>query len=115
MLKSVNSRRYGNNLILYLRWHAACIYNYEHSLGTESMTMTTQVIQDWTDSQVAVKGNAPLEVRYRVFRHGAKLFQEIHSTDGERLHTLELPDGMALEKSSYEVLLRYALTDLIAA
>ncbi len=77
--------------------------------------MNTQVIQDWTDSQVAVKGNAPLDVRYRVFRHGGKLFQEIHNTDGERLHTLELPDGMALEKSSYEVLLRYALTDVIAA
>ena len=77
--------------------------------------MNTQVIQDWTDSQVAVKGNAPLDVRYRVFRHGAKLFLEIHNTDGERLHTLELPDGMALETSSYEVLLRYALTDVIAA
>lgn len=77
--------------------------------------MKTQVIQDWTDSQVAVKENAPLDVRYRVIRHGAKLFQEIHNTDGKRLHTLELPAGMALEKSSYEVLLRYALTELIAA
>ena len=77
--------------------------------------MDTCVIQDWTESQVAVKGSAPQLVRYRVFRHGAKHFQEIHHSDGERLHTLELPDGMALEKSSYEVLLRYALTDVIAA
>ena len=77
--------------------------------------MDTCVIQDWTESQVVVKGNAPQLVRYRVFRRGAKHFQEIHSTAGERLHTLELPDGMALEKSSYEVLLRYALTDVIAA
>ncbi len=77
--------------------------------------MDTCVIQDWTDSQVVVKGNAPQQVRYRVFRHGAKHFQEIQNADGERLHTLELPDGMALEKSSYEVLLRYALTDVIAA
>ncbi len=73
------------------------------------------VIQDWTESQVVVKGNAPQLVRYRVFRQGAKHFQEIHNADGERLHTLELPEGMALEKSSYEVLLRYALTDVIAA
>ena len=77
--------------------------------------MDTCVIQDWTDSQVVVKGNAPQLVRYRVFRQGAKHFQEIQNADGERLHTLELPDGMALEKSSYEVLLRYALTDVIAA
>ncbi len=73
------------------------------------------VIHDWTDSQVAVKGNAPRNVRYRVYREGAKLFQDIHSSNGERLYTLELPDGMVLEKSSYEVLLRYALTDVIAA
>ncbi len=77
--------------------------------------MDTCVIQDWTEALVAVKGNAPQLVRYRVFRQGAKHFQEIHNADGERLHTLELPEGMALEKSSYEVLLRYALTDVIAA
>ena len=77
--------------------------------------MHTHVVQDWTDSQVAVKGNAPRDVRYRVYRQDAKLFLEIHSSNGERLHMLELPDGMALEKSSYEVLLRYALADVIAA
>jgi hypothetical protein len=43
------------------------------------------------------------------------LFQDIHSQSGEPLHTLELPDGMLLEQYSYEVLLRYALTDVIAA
>ena len=77
--------------------------------------MNRCVVQDRTGSQVVVKGNAPQLVRYRIFRHGAKHFQEIQNADGERLHTLELPDGMALEKSSYEVLLRYALTDVIAA
>ncbi len=77
--------------------------------------MDTCVLQDWTDSQVAVKGHAPRDVRYRVYQQGAKLFQDIHSSNGERLHTFELPDGIALEKSSYEVLLRYALTDVIAA
>ena len=77
--------------------------------------MDTFLLQDWTDSQVAVKGNAPRDVRYRVYRQGAKLFQDIYGSNGERLHTFELPDGIALEKSSYEVLLRYALTDVIAA
>ncbi len=77
--------------------------------------MDTRVIQDWTQSQVVVKGNAPREVRYRVYRQGAKLFQDIDNLNGERLHTLELPDGLALVKSSYEVLLRYALTDVVAA
>ncbi len=74
--------------------------------------METRVIQDWTESRVAVKGNSPRDVRYRVYRHGERLFQDIHSSSGERLHTLELPKGLALEKSSYEVLLRYALTDV---
>ena len=77
--------------------------------------MESHVIQDWTDSVVLVKGNAPRDVRYRVYRQGKKHFQDIHSSKGERLHTLELPDGMVLGERSYEVLLRYALTDVISA
>ncbi len=77
--------------------------------------MDTDVIQDWTDSVVLVKGNAPRDVRYRVYRQGKKHFQDIHSAKGERLHTLELPDGMVLEARSFEVLLRYALTDVFSA
>jgi len=79
------------------------------------MMIDTRVIQNWTESEVVVKGNEPQEVRYRIYRRGEKLFQDIQNLDGERLHTLELPDGLALEKSSYEVLLRYALTEAIAA
>ncbi len=77
--------------------------------------MDTYIIQDWTDSRVAIKGNSPRDVRYRVYRHGQKLFQDIHSSKGERLHTLELPDDIVLEESSYEVFLRYAMTDVVAA
>jgi len=77
--------------------------------------MNTCIIQDWTVSQVVVTGCAPQEVRYRVYRQGSKLYQDIHNLQGQPLHTLELPEGMALEKTSYEVLLRYALTDVIAA
>ncbi len=77
--------------------------------------METYIIKDWSVSEVAVKGCAPQSVRYRVYRQGGKLLQDIHSMKGEPLHTLELPDGMVLEENSYEVLMRYALTDVIAA
>lgn len=77
--------------------------------------MDTHVIQDWTHSVVLVKGNSPRDVRYRVYQQGKKHFQDIYSSKGERLHTLELPEGMVLDERSYEVLLRYALTDVIAA
>ena len=77
--------------------------------------MDTIVIQNWTESRVPVKGNEPQDVRYRVYSQGEKLYQDIENLQGERLHTLELPDGLALETRSYEVLLRYALTDAIAA
>jgi hypothetical protein len=43
--------------------------------------MNTQVIQDWTDSQGTVGGCEPQHVRFRVFRHGDKLFQEIYSVN----------------------------------
>jgi hypothetical protein len=54
-------------------------------------------------------------VKYRVYREGEALFQEIRGTDDSLIHTLEIPEGMKLEKSSYEVLLRYVLLDVIAA
>ena len=77
--------------------------------------METYIIKDWTVSEVVAKGCGPQAVRYRVYRQGGKLFLDIHSPQGEPLHTLELPEGMVLEENSYEVLLRYALTDVIAA
>jgi len=39
----------------------------------------------------------------------------MRSADEEPIHTLELPDGMKLDQSSYEVLLRYVLLDVVAA
>lgn len=74
--------------------------------------MATQVIQDWTDSVVLVKFGNTRDVRYKVYKEGTKLFQEIRDNDDNPIHTLELPSGMALEKSSYEVLLRYVLVDI---
>ena len=77
--------------------------------------MTDAIIQDWTESQVLLKFDDKREVRYRVYRQGKRIFQEITEPDGTPLHTLELPEDMKLARSSYEVLLRYVLLDLVAA
>ena len=77
--------------------------------------MITQVIQDWTDSKVPLKVGENRHVRYKVYKTGSRLFQEIRDLDDSPIHTLELPQGMVMEKASYEVLLRYVLLDVIEA
>jgi hypothetical protein len=77
--------------------------------------MERATIQDWTMSRVPMKVGDYREVEYRVYRDGSKHFQEIREADGAPLHTLELPEGMKLDRSSYEVLLRYVLIDVVAA
>ena len=77
--------------------------------------MKQETIQDWTESQVLLKYDDARDVKYRVYRDGERLFQEIRDADDAPLHTLEIPDDMKLDKSSYEVLLRYVLLDVIAA
>ena len=77
--------------------------------------MAQATIQDWTESQVLLKFDEHRDVKYRVFRDGDSLFQEICDVDNTPIHTLEIPDGMKLDRSSYEVLLRYVLLDVIAA
>ena len=77
--------------------------------------MDQSTIQDWTDSQVLLKFDEHRDVKYRVYRQEGRLFQEIRDSDDGPIHTLEIPDGMKLERSSYEVLLRYVLLDVIAA
>jgi hypothetical protein len=52
-------------------------------------------------------------VRYKIFKYGRRLYQEIRDVDNNLIHTLELPEGIALETSSYEVLLRYVLVDVV--
>lgn len=75
--------------------------------------MNTHVIQDWTDTLVPMKYGATRDVRYMVYKEGTRLFQEIREIDDTPIHTLELPQGMALERNSYEVLLRYVLVDVV--
>jgi hypothetical protein len=77
--------------------------------------MSRATILDWTDSQVLLKFDDHREVKYCVYREGAKHFLEVRSVDDKPIHTLELPDGMKLDRTSYEVLLRYVLLDVVAA
>ncbi len=77
--------------------------------------MQGSTIQDWTTSEVLLTFGQHRTVEYRVYREGELNFQEIRELDGTPVHTLELPDGMKLDQSSYEVLLRYVLLDIIAA
>ena len=77
--------------------------------------MERAMIQDWTPSQVPMKLGYERNVVYRVYRDGQRHFQEIRERDGSFIHTLELPEGMKLDRGSYEVLLRYVLVDVVAA
>lgn len=77
--------------------------------------MARATIQDWTDSIVLLKFDQHRDVRYKVYREEDKNFLEIRGDDDTHVHTLELPDGMKLDRTSYEVLLRYVLVDVIAA
>lgn len=75
--------------------------------------MSTEVIQDWTDSTVLLKFGRHTDVRYKVYREGERLLQEIRDVEHRPIHTLELPHGLVMEKQSYEVLLRYVLLDVV--
>ena len=77
--------------------------------------MALSTIQDWTESKVLLKFKAARDVKYRVYRDGGTVFQEICEADDTPIHTLELPNDMKLNKNSYEVLLRYVLLDVVAA
>lgn len=77
--------------------------------------MARAVILDWTDASVQLKFDAHREVKYMIYRDDGRHFLEIRDVSDELIHTLELPDGMKLDQSSYEVLLRYVLLDVVAA
>jgi hypothetical protein len=77
--------------------------------------MTKATIQDWTSTQVVMSSHEQRDVRYRVYREGSKHFLEMRGADDKPIHILELPDGMKLDRTSYEVLLRYVLLDVVAA
>lgn len=74
-----------------------------------------KTIQDWTESEVPLKYGERRHVRYKVYKTGNRVYQEICDVDESPIHILELPQGMALDKSSYEVLLRYVLVEVVNA
>jgi hypothetical protein len=73
--------------------------------------MTKKVIQDWTDSTVLLKFGEHQDVRYQVYRDDSGLWQEIRDPDDTLIRALELPEDLAMEEQSYEVLLRYVLLE----
>jgi hypothetical protein len=78
--------------------------------------MDRATIQGWTDSVVLLKSGDNRDVRYQVYREGGTYYLDMRDRgDDTHIHTLELPDGMRLDRTSYEVLLRYVLLDVIAA
>ena len=77
--------------------------------------MERATIQGWTTSHVMLGVDRQCEVKYQVYRDNGAVFQEVRGLDDVPIHTLQLPDGMKLDRSSYEVLLRYVLTDVVAA
>ena len=77
--------------------------------------MSKATIQDWTDTEVILNGHEQRGVRYQVYREDGKHFLDMRNANDRPIHTLELPDGMKLDRSSYEVLLRYVLLDVVAA
>ncbi len=84
-------------------------------MNTEKI-MAKAVVQDWTDSMVLLKFDQHRDVRYRVYRDDEIHYLEMREpSDDVHIHTLELPDGMKLDQTSYEVLLRYVLLDIVAA
>ena len=77
--------------------------------------MSGTIIQEWTDAQVCLSAEQIIDVKYRVYRKAKIHFLEIHDAGDVPIHTLKLPDGMKLDRSSYEVLLRYILLDVVVA
>ncbi len=77
--------------------------------------MNNDIIQDWTDTQVPLKLGDSHDVRYKVFKEGPRLFQEIREIDGTLIRKMELPQGMVMKKISYAVLCRFVLSDVATA
>ncbi len=77
--------------------------------------MNNNVIQDWTDTQVPLKFGDSRDVRYKVIKDGTRRIQEIRDSDGTLIYKLELPQGMAMKKISFEASLRHVLVDVVNA
>jgi len=77
--------------------------------------MADAIIQDWTHCTVLLKFQQEREVKYRVYRSGSGIYQEICEPDGTPVYTQTIPEGMKLDRHGYEFMLRYVLLDVVAA
>ncbi len=77
--------------------------------------MNNDVIQDWTDTQVPLQLGNSRDVRYRIIKAGTRLLQEIRDSDGTLIRRLELPQGVAMGKISFEASLRHVLANVVTA
>lgn len=76
--------------------------------------MNERVLQDWTESEGRLDGASPVSVEYRIIRIDGALMQQIRDRGGRHLTTCELPEGLRMDRQSYEVMLQYALSQLAA-
>lgn len=71
--------------------------------------MEQHVIQDWTNITLD-----DFDYQYRVTRDGSDYAQHVRRADGMEIGSFDLPEGVKLDRQSYEVLLRFALSQTAA-
>ena len=76
------------------------------------MFTNTDVIQDWTSTEVELQCGDLRDVRYRIVKNGTRLFQEIRDPDGTLIQKLELPQGIPMKRISFEASLRHVLSSI---
>ncbi|MEM7278354.1 MAG: hypothetical protein AAF385_09525 [Pseudomonadota bacterium] len=74
--------------------------------------MNVNVIQSWTGAPSL--GSSAENIEYQVIKNGDKYQQQLRNTSGEMLGTFDLPEGVRMDKQSYEVLLAFALSQVAA-
>ncbi len=74
--------------------------------------MQQDIIQDWTKPGTGADSLDGFE--YRVIRVADHCQQQVRDDNGTVLGSIQLPDGVRMDKQSFEVMLRYALTQIAA-
>ena len=74
--------------------------------------MDAKIIQDWTVANNP--GDTLMGYEYRVVRVDDLCRQEVRDDTGAVLGSIQLPDGVRLDRQSFDVMLRYALTQIAA-
>lgn len=74
--------------------------------------MNVKVIQSWANAPSL--GSDAENIEYQVIKNGDKYQQQLRNTSGEMLGTFDLPEGVRMDRQSYEVLLAFALSQVAA-